>query len=330
MRWKRRRLLWRSFRARHQLTSVIDRTGSIVRGDVLVFATLRDEVLRLPGFLRHYRALGVAHFLIVDNGSSDGSLDLLRDQQDVSLWQTGDSYRAARFGLDWLGWLLMRYGAGHWCLTVDADELLIYPDWDRRPLPELTARLDALGQPALGALMLEPYPKGPLGTQTYSPDQPPTEVLEWVDPAPYRAQRQAPMQNLWVQGGVRERVFFADRPQRSPTLNKLPLVKWQRRYAYVNSTHAMLPPPMNLAYDGPGDPRPCGVLLHTKFLPSIVARSETERGRAQHFTHPNTFGDYYDQIAAQPDLWHPGSVQIQSWQQLADLGLMSKAQDFWP
>ncbi|SNT24673.1 glycosyltransferase family 2 protein [Tropicimonas sediminicola] len=321
MRWKRRRLLWRAFLSRHVLRPVVDRTSEIAAGDVLAFTTLRNEIARLPYFLDHHRRLGVAHFLIVDNGSTDTGPVFLADQPDVSLWQTSASYREARFGMDWLGWLLMRHGAGHWCLTVDADELLIYPQWQTRPLPALCARLEQTGAPALGALMLDLYPREPLGTGLAPAD--PLEVLRGFDPGPYRARRRARDGALIVQGGTRERVFFADTPERGPTLNKLPLVKWRRGHAYANASHSMLPPALNRAWDGPGDTRLSGVLLHTKFLPGIVERSVEERTRGQHFGEPAAFDAYYGAIAARPTIWSEETLTLDGWEQLCALGLMA-------
>ncbi len=322
LRLKRRRLLWRSFRSRRQLTPLLNRTRAIKPGDILAFTTLRNEITRLPWFLRHYRALGVDQFLIVDNGSDDGSVAFLHDQPDVSLWQTHASYREARYGLDWLTWLQMRHGHGHWTLMVDADELLIYPQHDARSLRDLTSLLDQQGRDAFGALMLDLYPKDPLGVQDYDPDTDPTEVLNWFDTGPYRAKRQSPMGNLWVQGGARERMFFADTPQRSPTLNKLPLVRWSRRYAYVNSCHSALPRKLNAAYDGPGDSRPSGVLLHTKFLPEVIEKSRIEKTRRQHFHNPDQFAGYYDGIINRPLMWTPQSERYTGWRQLQQLRLM--------
>jgi hypothetical protein len=324
LRLKRRRLLWRSFRSRHHLSCLYDQTAQIRPGAVLAFTTLRNEITRLPWFFRHYRALGVDHFLIVDNDSDDGSVEFLRDQPDVSLWQTDASYRAARYGLDWLTWLQMRYGHGHWTLMVDADELLIYPEHDSKPLQDLTAGLDQQGRTGFGALMLDLYPKGPLGTQSYDPETNPSEVLGWFDPSPYRAQRQSPLGNLWVQGGARERMFFADRPRHSPTLNKIPLVRWSRRFAFVNSCHSALPRHLNAAYDGPAGDIPAGVLLHTKFLPEVVDKSKTEKTRRQHFHDPDQFASYYDSVANGPDLWTPQSVRYEGWEQLQRIGLMGK------
>ncbi|WP_265502049.1 glycosyltransferase family 2 protein [Paracoccus beibuensis] len=322
LRWQRRRLIWRAARAGLRLWPVADRTAAIRKDDVLAVMVLRNEIEHLPGFLDHYRRLGVAHVLAVDNGSTDGSDTLLADQPDVSLWQCGDSYRASRFGLDWAGALLLRYGRGHWCLTVDADELLVYPFHDTRPLPELVAHLDRIGQPGLGALMLDLYPSGPLGTADADGGASLAERLPWFDAGPYRAQRQMPRNNLWVQGGVRDRVFFAGAPRRAPTLNKLPLMKWHRRQVYLNSTHSILPPRLNRIYDGPGDARLSGVLLHGKFLPGIVDKSHEELRRRQHFADPSAYAAYHRAVAAGPLLRDDRSARYEGWRQLVALGLM--------
>lgn len=322
LRLRRKHLLWRSFRSRHSLTSRSDRTRLIAPGAILAFSTVRNEIFRLPWFFRHYRALGVDHFLMVDNGSDDGTTEYLQDQHDVSLWHTEASYRGSRFGLDWLTWLQIRYGQDHWSLMVDADELLIYPHHDTRDLHKLTLDLERRNRRVFGALMLDLYPKGPIGDHDYDPGSNPTDLLQWFDAGPYRAERQAPLGNLWVQGGVRDRVFFADRPQRAPTLNKIPLIRWSRKYAYVNSSHSALPRPLNFGYDGPGGQGPSGALLHTKFLPQAIEAARTEKLRRQHFHSPEHFEDYYDSIIRNPDLWTTHSVQLNGWQQLQALGLM--------
>lgn len=324
LRWKRRRLLWRSWRSRHQISVISDRTGQIGPGDILAVTVLRNEIQRLPYFLAHYRRLGVGQFLVVDNGSDDGSAELLADQPDVSVWHTAHSYHASRFGLDWLTWLQMTYADDHWCLMVDADEILIYSHYEQHGLADLTQWLDDQRRAAFGALMLDMYPKGALNAAQYSAGQDPVEVLQWFDAGPYRMVRQQPLGNLWVQGGVRERLFFGDDPRRSPTLNKLPLVRWNRRYAYVNSAHSILPPALNTAYDGPGGDEPSGVLLHSKFLPEIVSKSAIEKTRQQHFHTPQDFDGYYDHLGRAPDLWHQGSVRFENWQQLEYLGLMGE------
>ncbi len=324
LRWKRRRLLWRSVRKRRQLCAVVDRTAQIGRDDILCFSTMRNEALRLPWFLDHHRRLGVRHFLIVENASTDGTRDYLAAQPDVSLWSTAQSYRLSRFGVDWLTWLQMRHGHGHWCLTVDADECLIYPYHDTRPLPALCHWLERQGRASFGALMLDMYPEGRLSAQPYAPGDDPFERLCWFDGGNYSMRRKPDLQTLWIQGGPRARMFFAAEPRRAPTMGKVPLVKWNRRYAYVSSAHSLLPRRLNHVYDAQGGELTSGVLLHSKFLNTVVERSAEEKARQEHFANSQLYEGYYDALSGDPDLWCDASTRITGWRQLEAMGLMSR------
>ena len=324
LRWKRRRLLLRALRKRRQLSVAMDRTDQIAPGAILCFSTVRNEAIRLPFFLNHHRALGVDHFLIVDNGSNDGTREYLMSQPDVSLWHSPHSYRLSRFGVDWLTLLQIRHGHGHWCLTLDADEILVYPFHDTRPLPALTEWLDTKSIASFGALMLDMYPKGPLDAQTYAPGDDPFEILQWFDGGNYLIQNKKDLRNLWIQGGPRARAFFADSPRRAPTMGKVPLVKWDRRYAYVSSTHSLLPRHLNHVYDDQGGEWASGILLHTKFLHMIAQKSAEEKSRGEHFANSNLYVDYYDSLADNPDLWCEGSTRMIGWRQLESMGLMSR------
>ncbi|KAF0116578.1 MAG: hypothetical protein FD150_280 [Rhodobacteraceae bacterium] len=324
LRARRQQLLLRALRSRRELTPVIDRTAQIAPGDVLCFLCIRNEAHRLPHFLRHHRALGVKHFLVVDNASTDGSDRLLSDQSDVSLWQTGASYKASRFGMDWLTWLQMRHGHGHWCLTLDADELLVYPYCQTRPLQALTGWLEVQGRDSFGALTVDMYPEGPVSQGAPGPDDDPIRHLAYFDPGNYQVQVQPRMRNLWVQGGARARAFFADAPRRAPTLNKTPLVRWHWRHAYVNSMHSLLPPRLNQVYATDGGELTSGVLLHTKFLPGITDRSAEEKQRGEHFADAAQYAAYFDRLTADPVLHWAASTRYTGWRQMEALGLMSR------
>jgi glycosyltransferase involved in cell wall biosynthesis len=324
LRWKRRRLLLRALRKRGQLRSVADRTQNIQPDTILGAMTVRNEIVRLPFFLEHHRKLGVGHFLIVDNASDDGTTAYLADQPDVSLWTTAHSYRLSRFGMDWLTWLQIRYAHGHWCLTLDADEIFIYPYHDTRPLRALTEWLDENGRSSFGALMLDMYPKGRLQDHAYQPGTDPFGALCWFDAGNYMIQKKPDLQNLWIQGGPRARKFFEDNPRRAPTMGKMPLVKWNRRFAYVSSTHSLLPRRLNRVYATHGGEMLSGILLHTKFLNVVVEKSAEEKTRREHFANSDLYADYYDSLIANPDLWCEGSTRFTSWRQLEAMGLMSR------
>ncbi len=249
---------------------------------------------------------------------------MLANHPDISLWKTGESYKDSRFGVDWLTWLQRCHGHGHWCLTLDADEILIYPHWETRPLQTLVDWLDRQGIESFGALTVDMYPEGSVLDDDEGSDEDPFTRLRWFDAGNYSVQVQPKLRNLWIQGGPRARVFFADEPARAPTLNKTPLVRWDRRYVYTNSTHALLPARLNEVYDVAGGEFTSGVLLHTKFLPTIIERSRIEKGRKEHFQNAAQYEAYYDGLMANPVLWCPASTLYTGWRQMVALGLMSK------
>ena len=311
-------------RKRRELTPVVSRVSAIRPSDILLFSTLRNERVRLPYFLKYYRDMGINHFLIVDNGSDDGSREYLAPQDDVSLWTTERSYKRARFGADWLNGLQMRYGHGHWTLVVDPDEFFIYPFSDTRPIRALTDWLDAGSIKSFPAMLLDMYPKGPIGAQPYHEGQDPFEIANWFDSGNYTISRNSKFGNLWIQGGPRARMFFADMPERAPALNKVPLVKWQRSYAYASSTHMLLPRGLNLVYDEWGGEKAAGCLLHAKFLDTFAVKANEEMLRHQHYANSHEYRAYKAALDDQPDLWCKWSDKYINWRQLEILGLMSK------
>lgn len=324
---KRRQLyLWRAFRARRQLSPVRLRVSAISKRDILVFASLRNERIRLPYFLEYYRKLGVAHFLIVDNASGDGTAEYLAEQADVSLWSTSASYKAAGFGINWMNWLLRKYGSGHWCLTVDPDEFFVYPFCDTRPLSALTDWLESHEQCAFPAMLLDMYPKGPVSAQPYREGTNPFTIARWFDSGNYSIRTNAGLQNLWIQGGPRARMFFTERPKAAPALNKTPLILWNKKYAYVSSTHMALPRMLNRSYSVDGGERASGVLLHAKFISVLTDKVEEELARRQHYAESREYEAYARGITNEPDMWTPSSTEYLNWRQLEILGLISKGE----
>ena len=293
-------------------------------GDVLVFVTLRNERVRLPYFLDYYRRQGVGHFLIVDNASEDGSGEYLAAQEDVSLWHTTRSYRRSGFGMDWINSLLGRYAHGHWALTVDVDEFFVYPFCDTRPVTALTAWLESAGITSMGAMLLDMYPKGSIESQVYREGDDPLEITSWFDSGNYLIRRNEEFRNLWIQGGPRMRAFFADCPERAPALNKVPLVHWDRRYAYASSTHMLLPRGLNIVYDEWGGEKVSGCLLHAKFLNTFAEKSREELKRGQHYSDSHEYKAYFSGLQENSDLWCKWSERYINWRQLEILGLMSK------
>lgn len=158
----RRWRLWREGRRfKRSLRHVQGAAGPVGQpGDVVVVALVRDGAYYLEDFLRYYRGLGAAGFVFCDNGSSDGTLERLREEADCVVLQST---------LPW-GEVENRFRnhaakvhcAGRWCLYADMDEQFTFEGAERIGLPGLVRYLESRGQTALVAQMLEMFPDGPL------------------------------------------------------------------------------------------------------------------------------------------------------------------------
>ena len=127
---------------------------------LVVFAVVRNEYMRIRAWLRHYRAMGVRSFAIIDNGSSDGTFQYLSKQDDVALVRLADRFSSVAFGIRWLNEFHARVAPSTWVLFADADELLIYRGWPDVPIGDFVRTVEDEGCDTVFGFMLDMYPKG--------------------------------------------------------------------------------------------------------------------------------------------------------------------------
>jgi hypothetical protein len=294
---------------------LVGRTVPDVAGEIRAVMVVRNEALRLPAVLAHHRALGVGRFLIVDNGSTDGTGEYLQAQPDVSVFYTEGSF-AEGGGTTWFNHLLRRYGDGHWMLIVDADELFVYPDCEQVGLRALTAHLESRGVQGLMALMIDMYGAGDIGDTIHDPEGALIETAPWFDPGPYRAYRTTAFPHLQAVGGPRARMFdFSPYQSRPPVLTKVPLVRGSPGLRFRMSTHTLTPTTLPPLMAG---------LLHFKFLSDFPDRVEAAIAAGQHFGGSREYRAYQDRLRQDPALRlrTDASVAYRESRQLVAQGLM--------
>ncbi|TKB45174.1 glycosyltransferase family 2 protein [Thalassotalea mangrovi] len=301
-----------------QLSVFQDNTQLINRGDIILFATLRNEAHRMEYFLDYYRRLGVDHFILVDNDSNDGFRFWVKEHQDVTVFFTRESYKASNFGMHWLNYLLRKFGSGHWCLTCDPDEFLVYPKQEEMDLKQLCQYLQQTHRPSFYTNMVDMYGKGALKECLYQPGSDPLQSHPYFDRSGYFYRENKAYSSLWAQGGVRLRTLFKDTPEHGPALNKTPLINWRWYYAYISSMHMAIPRKLNKGYQQ----GLTGALLHFKFIAEFEQKIVEEMERKEHYGDSIEYKKYQqflkDSMHFEPRL----SVKYQGWQQLQQLGLI--------
>jgi glycosyl transferase family 2 len=339
----------------HTLVRIDDRPIGERADEIRAFMTVRDEMLRLPQTLDHYRKIGVARFFTVDNGSGDGTREFLLAQPDCHVFLTRNSYAEAMYGLEWQQALLNQYGTNHWCLTVDADEWFIYPGYENKRLPDLAAHLDDNGAQGMFTFLLDMYGPGTLEDVVSAPPEGSLLEMSRYFDGEYLWHRRARIPILQdlrfpeynITGGPRWRVLFplAHRHyylmwwlwhfsgylkiplppalKSAPTLTKIPFVRWMPGARYQHP-HATIPIKLS---------RITGVLLHFKFLRDFYTRVKVQLGLEEHRGDGIWAAElerYLNRLRRDPSLkfLYAGSVAYQGSEQLVRLGLMKVSHEW--
>ena len=167
--------------------SKLDDVVDIVSGEfdykkLTLFSIFKNELFFCQAFFDHYRRLGVEQFLILDDGSADGTKQFLEAQDDCVVLSSrlafedpveyfsgvGVKYqtRAANFLKAGIPQFFLK---GRYSLYADADEFLILPP-DVANLSDLVAELQVSGVRAVASSLIDFYPEFIRETSGMAPD----------------------------------------------------------------------------------------------------------------------------------------------------------------
>src|SRR4028118_2067973 len=90
--------------------------------ELVVVCLVRDGRPYVRSFVEHYRSLGAKHMFFLDNDSTDGTVEALKNHDDVTVLRSKLPFKEYDFLFK--RYLISRFGEeGRWCLYVDVDEL---------------------------------------------------------------------------------------------------------------------------------------------------------------------------------------------------------------
>jgi len=269
------------------------------RDEIRAFMVVGNDMLRLESVLKHHRQLGVGRFFVVDRGSTDGTLDHLAAAPDVHVFSaTGD------VGMTAINALLDKYGDGHWSLTIDADELFIYPHYEELELRLFCRYLDHVKAQAVPCVSIDMYAASPIRDSVHRPGAPLPGTCGYFDAAPYDMIRTPDCPYFEIHGGLRRRAFGEKPIHQSPVLSRVPLVRWKSGMRYLRGTGNMTP--VTLA-------NILGALLRFEFLSDFADRPEDGMALGGGLS---------------TNLYSDASVRFENSAQLVELGLMKTSKAY--
>ena len=296
---------------------------TIDNNEIILFAVLRNESLRLPHFINYYKSLGVDRFIFVDNGSTDNSQEIILKEESAHLFYTEESYEKHWY---WLEYLLEMYGKGHWCIVVDIDELFTFPNANFISLPSLIEYFELYTFTSINSILLDMYSLEGVSNSKNLNISNPLEILQFFDNNYYKApftffdkKNNIPLLIEAYSGGMRERVFGKMNPL--DILTKISLFKYEKDVYLVQGMHA-------ISNTKPADIE--GVVFHTKFLSDFIEEVNEESEREQHWNNAIRYKHYKNTISKKPNLklHYEGSIKFKNNEQLINLGLMKTSNNF--
>jgi hypothetical protein len=208
---------------------------------------------------------------------------------------------------------LNEHGTSHWTLTLDADELLIYPYCEQCGLREFTTFLDFSKVDAFATFMMDMYSCKPIALTKYASGEPFRNACNYFDWDNYVRDADG----IPIRGGVRHRLFWqgCERDKPSPFLKKIPLVRWRSGLYYKLSTHIISDVTLSHV---------TGALQHFKFFSDFYELAKRESERKEHWDAGAQYTAYWDTLKNIPDLsgYYEDSVRYENSQQLVQLGLV--------
>jgi hypothetical protein len=98
--------------------------------ELVVVCLVRNGEPRITDFLDYYLELGAQHIVLVDNASTDRTLETAcRSADRVSVLSCTLDYRLYQIPIKM--WLTSRFAGQGWCLVADIDEYFDYPESGR-------------------------------------------------------------------------------------------------------------------------------------------------------------------------------------------------------
>src|SRR5215207_9288825 len=186
--------------------------------ELVLLCLMRNGRPYVNSFVEHHTSLGVKHLFFLDNGSTDGTVEALKQYDNVTVLRTALPFN--RYELSMRQYLVERFcQKGRWCLYADMDELFNYPYSDVVSLGSLLRYLKSNSYTAVVAQMLDMFPEEPLSGSASNPlDEPLKERHRFYDISNVRRENIKALPRLrnnslesddieFFSGGVRSTLF---------------------------------------------------------------------------------------------------------------------------
>lgn len=261
----------------------------------ILICVVKDDLERIQLFYNHYRNIGIKHFVIIDNNSTDGTQEWVLKQPDTDVFLVEQEFSSQKkYG--WINRILSIYGFNRWYLYADSDELFVYSDIENHNIIDLIHYAELFDYKRVSALLLDMYSDKGL----FEADNEMEILNDYVffDSDTYTFSENY-ITRKDIRGGPRMRTLKYEKNMKGPILIKHPLFYFEKDDVF-HSAHRLFPLFKNTLF--------ASALKHYKFLHSDYNRykkiaengtfannSEEYKQYIKSFDHNNNLSFIYEQ-----------------------------------
>lgn len=246
---------------------------------VILICIVKNDLLKMKNLIQHHRKIGIKHFAILDNGSSDGTVEWLKNQNDVDLFHVQDKYTTNRREA-WVNKLIAYYGLKKWYLILDSDELFAFYKMESRNIEYLIDYCKEHSIDRMRAVMIDMY-----GSNSFYSANEESDYLakcKYFDINSYKYENRDVVD--LITGGPRSRIF-----NQKPWLTKYPLCYFEEGDIQGKS-HFLFP------YKKNKNTKCYSAILHYKFLPNDIEKYRKIAKEGNYFNGSIQYKDYINHL----------------------------------
>lgn len=249
----------------------------------IVVLCVKNDLRRLKMLVEHYRLLGVERFAFLDNGSTDGTLEWMLEEQDIDVFTTERSY-SSFVKEAWINRIVSFYGMERWYILTDSDELISYIGMEKNSIQDVVKFAQTNHCSRIKAVTLDMYADADIFSNLIDSSNI-KETYCWMDSDSYIEEKRkvGNAEISAIVGGPRMRVMNV-----RPSLMKYPLVYFKKGMISSNA-HFQYP------YTEIPDDTCFFAILHYKFIDGdkeeYIRRASSGSGFSSGVTLKN--GGYY-------------------------------------
>jgi hypothetical protein len=192
------------------------------KDELVVICVVRNGSIYMNSFIKHYFSLGVKHIVFLDNGSTDDTVKIACNHENVTVLKTDAPF--GKYENQMKEYLARRFSEGRWNLCVDIDELFDWPFSKILKLGSLLQYLNDRGYTAVVAQMLDLFSDSPLSELRDNPQEDIADRYKYYDISditmvPYNFANNTNNKIKMHLGGIRKTLFGTNNG-----LTKAPLV----------------------------------------------------------------------------------------------------------